>query len=215
MVKKLITLDGLTVFLSELRKEINAGAGKCFDAEELTRRIPSWQWKVTMPKTTRQTVTATVGGKTYTRDFYAQQGSRITFSVTPDAGYIAGSLSTTCAILNKDLTVTITAATESEEIEAGTKTFDDDDYFTVPLGAHVLKWTWAGKDTYTKVIPGDGLAIRTSYYYDSANKRHYYAELSYNGSRKDSVFFTTSDAPLTVAWSKEINKHAYDYDWSN
>ncbi|MDU3215694.1 MAG: hypothetical protein E6672_07655, partial [Negativicoccus succinicivorans] len=80
MAKKLITLDGLAVFLSELRKEINAGAGKCFDAEELARRIPSWQWKVTMPKTVNQTVTATVGSQTYTSDFYAPQGSTVIFS---------------------------------------------------------------------------------------------------------------------------------------
>lgn len=88
MVKKLITLDGLAVFLSELRKEINAGAGKCFDAEELARRIPSWQWKVTLPKTQFGIITATVGGVTMAKSekdkevsFYAPQGSVVKFAI--------------------------------------------------------------------------------------------------------------------------------------
>lgn len=198
----------------DIQNKPNVSGGGDVNYQELARRIPSWQWKVTMPKTANQTVTATVGEQTYTSDFYAQQGSQIAFSAKAYTGYIAGDLSIVNATLSKDLIVTITAAIESGEVGAGTKTFDDRCYFTVPPEAQVLKWTWAGKDTYTKVTPGDGILITTSYGYDSANKRRYFAELSYEGSRKDSMFFTESDAPLTASWSTEINKHAVDYDWT-
>lgn len=216
MVKKLITLDGLAVFLSELRKEINAGAGKCFDAEELARRIPAWQWKVTLPKTTHQTVTATVGEQTYTSDFYAQQGSVVTFSAKADPGYIAGSLSATSVTLNKDLTVTVTAATESENIEAGTKTFSSSDTFIVPPKVNVLKWTWNWKDTYTKVKPGQSFNISVG----DMDGRYILIKLSYfdnDGPIMVSGDISNSDDskdPLFVSWSTKINEHAIDHDWS-
>lgn len=194
-------------------------SGGSVNYQELARRIPTWQWKVTMPKTANQTVTATIGSKTYTSDFYAQQGSQIAFSAKAYTGYTAGDLSIVNATLSKDLIVTITSAIESGEVGAVTKTFNDRCYFTVPPEAQVLKWTWAGKDTYTKVTPGDGISINVTWAYDYApdgalERRRYYAELSYEGNSKDSVFFTESDAPLTASWSTEINKHAVDYDWT-
>ena len=219
MVKKLITLDGLAVFLSELRKEINAGAGKCFDAEELARRIPSWQWKVTMPKTVNQIVTATVGSQTYTSDFYAPQGSTVIFSAKADPGYIAGNLSIPGARLNSDLTVTVTAATESENIEAGIESFGSNgrETFTVPPKVQVLKWTWAGKDIYTKVVPGKlfELYISIDPSPSSYGSDVYEARIFSGGP--ENAFMDISEAsnvPLSVAWSKEINEHAVDDDWT-
>lgn len=138
----------------DIQGKPNISGGGDVDYAELARRIPSWQWKVTLPKSDHQTVTATVNGKTHTSDFYAPQGSSVTFSAKADTGYIAGSLSTTNATLANDLTVTVTAATESENIEAGTKTFGDRDEFTVPPKVQVLKWNWSGKDIYTMVNPG-------------------------------------------------------------
>lgn len=218
MAKKLITLDGLAVFLSELRKEINAGSGKCFDAEELARRIPTWQWKVTLPKTAHQTVTATVGSETYTDDFYAPQGSNVTFSAKADPGYIAGNLSTVGTTLSKDLTVTVTGATESENIEAGTKTFGSDgvEKFTVPPKVHVLKWTWAGKDIYTKVVPGKSFELYISInpgYEELGQEDTYEVRLFSGGPERVFIDISeTSDVPLSVAWSSEINEHAVDHD---
>ena len=55
----------------DIQGKPNVSGGGDVDYQELARRIPTWQWKVTMPKTVNQTVTATVGGQTYTSDFYA------------------------------------------------------------------------------------------------------------------------------------------------
>ena len=235
MVKKLITLDGLAVFLSELRKEINAGSGKCFDAEELARRIPSWQWKVTMPKTANQTVTATVGEQTYTDDFYAPQGSKVTFSAKADIGYIAGNLSTVSATLSKDLMVTITAAVESENIEAGEKELEYDGlhtYFEVPPKVRVIKCLWNSIDVYLKVDPGDTLRFEIEQDYEPAKPgfpglddpviEDSYSYLcdeikvtSKDGSKRryrEAVLPGKSSHMLKVFWSKEINEHAIDHD---
>lgn len=216
MVKKLITLDGLTVFLSELRKEINAGAGKCFDAEELTRRIPSWQWKVTLPKSDHQTVTATVGGKTYTDDFYALQGSKVAFSVKSDTGYIAGSLSTTSATLNKDLIVMITAATESEEVEAGTIEIESigGDGFVVPPKVSILKLGFTSGDIYVKVNSGDRIGCMIDHMYGETLYRVYFSVFDKNQDHKNYQIAMNSDSEPTISWSKEINEHAYRFDWT-
>lgn len=219
MAKKLITLDGLAVFLSELRKEINAGAGKCFDAEELARRIPSWQWKVTMPKTANQTVTATIGDQTYTSDFYALQGSNVTFSAQAALGYIAGNLSTTNTTLSKDLIVTITAATESENSGAETKTFiGGNEEFTVPLGVQVLKWTWGGRDVYVKTRPLRSYSVNIGKHddvYGIMYIRSFDGEkTNYYGEDITGPYGVPSGTPLAVSWSKEINEHAIDYDWT-
>lgn len=216
MVKKLITLDGLAVFLSELRKEINAGAGKCFDAEELARRIPAWQWKVTLPKTTHQTVTATVGGKTYTDAFYAPQGSKVAFSVKSDTGYIAGSLSTTSATLNKDLIVTITAAQESEEVESGTIEIDSigGDGFVVPPKVSILKLGFTSGDIYVKVNSGDKIYCSIDHMYGETLYRVAFAVLDKNQDHKNYQIAMNSDSEPTMSWSTEINEHVYRFDWT-
>lgn len=88
------------------------------DYAELARHIPSWQWKVTMPRTVNQTVTATIGSQTYTSDFYAQQGSHVTFSVKANDGFKAGTLSLESATLTEDVAVTITDATWEYVLDA-------------------------------------------------------------------------------------------------
>lgn len=124
---KIITVETLKKFLDELNKKYGTefytkaeideklkSNGGSIDLKELTRRIPSWQWKVTMPKTINQTVTATVGEQTYTSDFYAPQGSNITFSAKADDGYKAGTLSLESVTLTEDTAVTITEAKEKK-----------------------------------------------------------------------------------------------------
>lgn len=203
----------------DIQNKPDVSGGGDVDFQELARRIPSWQWKVTLPETVNQTVTATIGSQTYTRDFYAQQGSQIAFSVTPDPGYIAGIVSPKSVTLTSDLTtVTVTEATESGDVEAGTKTFRvNGDGFTVPPAVHVLKWTWDGKDIYTKVIPGDsfGVVVMSNPYPDMPNKPagFYYSIIDLGGRNKD-LFSDLSSEPLSVAWSQEINEHAFDYDWT-
>ena len=190
--------------------------GESIDFQELARRIPTWQWKVTLPKSDHQTVTATVGGKTYTSDFYAPQGSVVTFSAKADPGYIAGLVSPRSVTLTSDVTtVTVTAAAESEEFEAGTKTFAVDrnyppkkaDSFIVPAKVYVLKWTFGEKELYSKVVPGNRFEATMSgvggmyTIYDSKG-------IDINALGR------AAGSPLTASWSKEINEHAVDVDWS-
>ena len=204
----------------DIQNKPDVSGGGDVDFQELARRIPSWQWKVTMPKTVNQTVTATVGSQTYTSDFYAPQGSTVIFSAKADPGYIAGNLSIPGARLNSDLTVTVTAATESENLEAGTKTFyGGREAFIVPPKVRVLKWTWAEKDIYTKVVPGKKFNICV-YRDDGPGFDGIPSDFRYNIVELDggdySVFsHDDSNSPLSIAWSKEINEHTYDYDWSN
>lgn len=102
----------------DIQGKPNVSGGGDVDFQELARRIPSWQWKVTMPKTANQTVTATVNGKTYTNDFYAPQGSQVTFSVKADEGLKAGALSLENVILTEDVAVTVTDATWEYVLDA-------------------------------------------------------------------------------------------------
>lgn len=159
---KIITVETLKTFLDELNRKYGTefysktesdnryqqkgeSSGGDVDYQELARRIPSWQWKVTMPQTVNQTVTATVNGQTYTSDFYAPQGSNVTFSVKADDGLKAGTLSLESVTLTDDVTVTVTDATwefvldakalfeaTSEEQTAMTQ-------FTIPALANVVE----------------------------------------------------------------------------
>ena len=189
--------------------------GESIDFQELARRIPSWQWKVTLPKSDHQTVTATVGGRTYTSDFYAQQGSNVTFSVKPDAGYAAGIVSPKSVTLTEDLTtVTVTAATDA--LVAGSKEFFGyGDTLVIPIKAQVLKITWNKREMYAKVQGGSSLAPKQTYSSNVYTLTNPSIELT-NGTSisLSGVLKGTSSAPLVVAWSEEINARAYTYDWT-
>lgn len=183
--------------------------GESIDFQELARRIPSWRWKVTLPKTTHQTVTATVGRQTYTSDFYAQQGSDITFYVRPNtADYVPGEVSPKSATLDKDLTVTVTAAS-SKNVAAGAAeiTSDEEHMFMVPQKVHVLKLTFGQKTYYAKVNSGDRFIVMIDggYYIIRANKNNAIAPYTMEGLDQDHI---------TASWSTEINEHPFDYDWS-
>lgn len=128
---KVLTIESLRTFLEELegrygkeaysKQEIDEklkSNGGSVDLKGLAERIPSWQWKVTMPRTVNQTVTATVGSQTYTSDFYAQKGSNITFSVKADDGLKAGTLSLESVTLTEDVVVTVTDATWEYVLDA-------------------------------------------------------------------------------------------------
>lgn len=192
-----------------------SGGGSA-DYAELARRIPSWQWKVTMPKTVNQTVTATVGGKTYTSDFYAQQGSNVTFSVKADAGYVAGSLSTISATLVNDLAVTVAVATESEEIEAGTIEIDSigGDGFVVPPKVSILKLGFTSGDIYVKANSGGRIVFMVNHRYGETQYEVWSAVFDENQDHKNYQIIKNSDSEPTISWSKEINEHATDYDWT-
>lgn len=128
---KVLTIESLKTFLEELERKYGKETyskqeideklksnGGSVDLKGLAERIPSWQWKVTMPRTVNQTVTATVGSQTYTSDFYAQKGSNITFSVKADDGLKAGTLSLESVTLTEDVAVTITDATWEYVLDA-------------------------------------------------------------------------------------------------
>ena len=221
MVKKLITLDGLAVFLSELRKEINAGAGKCFDAEELARRIPAWQWKVTLPQTVNQTVTATVNGQTYTSDFYAPQGSNVAFSAKADDGFKAGTLSLESVTLTEDVTVTVTAATE-KKLVAGKFTA----YFnpaggtmpeplTVPDCVNVVKiYINSRQPIYAKVV--EGMVLEFSQGTITVRRAEYAVYKATPRGGDSYVYYNIRDVSEKVwmyfEWSQEINEQAANID---
>ena len=188
--------------------------GNSIDFNELARRIPSWQWKVTLPKSEHQTVTATVNGRTYTSDFYAQQGSNVTFSAKADRGYAPGAISPTNIILTEDLTVTVTAATDA--LVAGSKEFFGyGDSLVIPIKAEVLKVTWNKREMYAKVQGGSSLAPKQTYSSNVYTLTNPSIELT-NGTSisLSGVLKGTSSAPLVVAWSEEINARAYTYDWT-
>lgn len=188
--------------------------GESIDFQELARRIPSWQWKVTLPKSEHQTVTATVNGRTYTSDFYEKQGSNIAFSAKADRGYAAGSPSPTNIILTEDLTVTVTAATDA--LEAGSKEFFGyGDSLVIPIKAEVLKVTWNKREMYAKVQGGSNFAPKQTYNSNVYTLTNPSIELT-NGTSisLSGVLKGTSSTPLVVAWSEEINAHAYTYDWT-
>lgn len=229
---KIITVETLKKFLDELNKKYGTefytkaeideklkSNGGSVDLKELAERIPSWQWKVTMPKTINQTVTATVGTQTYTNDFYAQQGSNVAFSVKADYGFFAGALSKTSVTLNQDEVITVTDAKESgnvEIVEAGSKEFkesDEQQEFITPPKVKILKWTWNGKDVYTKVNSGDRFLLDINL--DWGLMATAIKEFTKNGVPvKHGGEFSGGGDKLTVAWSTEINAHSFDYDWT-
>ena len=188
------------------------------DLQELARRIPSWQWKVTMPQTVNQTVTATVGEQTYTSDFYAQQGSQVAFSVKADDGYKAGTLSLESATLTKDMTVTVTGAvaTGSKNIEAGTIEIESvgGDGFVVPPKVSILKLGFTSGDVYVKVNSGDRIIFAIQHRYGETRYEVWSAVFDKNQDHKNYKVDGYSDSEPTISWSKEINEHATDYDWT-
>lgn len=191
--------------------------GENVDFNELARRIPSWQWKVTMPKTVNQTVTATANRRTYTSDFYAQQGSDVTFGAKADTGYIAGEVSPKSARLDGDLTVTVTAAL-SENIAAGSKTFElnsGDSFFTIPHpNVQVVRLTWGGKDTYVKIGNRRVMGVSMTSESSGANKLGIYfmSNLEYMDLVPATGDNELTHTALVVSWSTEINGHAVDLD---
>lgn len=225
---KIITVETLKKFLDELNKKYGTefytkqeideklkSNGESIDLKELARRIPSWQWKVTMPQTVNQTVTATAGGQTYTSDFYAQQGSQVAFSARGDTGYIEGTPSPTNTTLTGDLTVTVTAATESKNVEAGTQTFDSEQNdFLIPLNAQTLKLTWNGKDTYARVTPGGHVFIMIETYSNEKHMNIYYTDRDDSDYLAQTLEHERLYTSVVISWSTEINAHAIDIDYN-
>ncbi len=245
---KIITVETLKKFLDELNKKYGTefytkaeideklkSNGGSVDFKELAERIPSWQWKVTMPKTINQTVTATVGEQTYTSDFYAPQGSNITFSAKADDGYKAGTLSLESVTLTEDIAVTVTMAVSTETLTDGNVFFPKERFetnnkfdlkFDVPPKVKVIKIdaklkkrvrrTFVYNDMppiYFKVTPdtkiqwrGDVVASRNAYI-QYANNKKLYTEPA-NG-----IEFA-ADYGLSISWGVEINNHTFDYDLS-
>ncbi|MBS5890610.1 MAG: hypothetical protein KIB45_05970 [Negativicoccus succinicivorans] len=206
----------------DIQGKPDVSGGGDVDYQELARRIPSWQWKVTMPQTVNQTVTATVSGQTYTSDFYAPQGSNVTFSVKADDGFIAGTLSPASATLTDDVAVTVTAATE-KIIAAGnfSAVFKPSEgitseAFTIPDGVNVVKITVQSnrKCVYAKVSQGMVLEFST----DKITVRRQKRDI-YKAAPRDSdsyVYAYMIDVSRTESflfeWSSEINKSVVDVD---
>lgn len=189
-----------------------------------------------LPKTTHQTVTATVGGQTYTSDFYAPQGSQITFSAKADAGYFVGIVSPNSATLTRDLAVTVTEAAEREDIEAGSRTVAKSDSsvsLKVPPKVYVVKMIANNATKFVRVEPQATLLVSVEHSF--SGREYWEAELAYEAppapvtdpstpprppvlpmpsSAAFARIFGFSDimGSLVIEWSNEINAHAIDYD---
>lgn len=196
--------------------------GNGVDFNELARRIPSWQWKVTLPKSDHQTVTATANGQIYTSDFYAPQGSVVTFSVKADSGYAAGVVSPRSTRLTRDLAALVTDAVERDAIEAGSRTITkptDTVSVKIPPNICTVKMTANSVTKFVRVEQQGTLrffvadAVGSSWgptlAYDSpgASSSSPSATLFYN------IFSTyLVSGSIVIEWSGYINEHAIDYD---
>lgn len=250
---KIITIEALKTFLDELNKkygtefysrkeiddklkELSKTSGytqEKADAmmQEIARRVPNYQYEVKITQKPHQTITATAGDKTYTDTFLIERGAKVSFSLKPNPGYIAGTLSMKNCTVTKDMEVTVTEAIEPQEVLAGTKTFSKDyEDILVPPKVHVLKWTWNGKDLYTRVMPKSYVDITTA----ENNKKYEITEVDawffdgyipegeaiddederFTQFYSDNIFSGFSSEPLTVSWSTEINAHLFEYDWT-
>lgn len=198
--------------------------GESIDYQELARRIPSWQWKVTLPKSDHQTVTATVGDKTYTSDFYAQQGSNVTFSVKADTGYIAGAVSPKSTLLDRDLTVTVTvtAATEGKNVEAGSRTITRPSgtvSVKIPPNVCTVKMTADNRTKFVRVVPQGTLRFLLA---DAVGSNWgpalaYDAPGASSSSPSATLFYEIFgvyliSGSIVIEWSDDINKRYIDYD---
>lgn len=216
---------------SDARYELK---GNSIDFNELARRIPSWQWKVTMPKTVNQTVTAIVNGQIYTSDFYAPQGSVVTFSALGDAGYTAGIVSPRSATLTGDLTtVTITAATESRGVEAGSRTITRPSgtvSVKIPPNVCTVKMTADNRTKFVRVEPQGTLR----FFLADAVGSNWGPALAYDSPPAPTIPGTSPPPPIqntpsaalfyeifgtylisgsiVIEWSDDINKRYIDYD---
>lgn len=193
------------------------------DFNELARRIPSWQWKVTLPKSDHQTVTATVGGKIYTSDFYAPQGSVVTFSALGDAGYTAGVVSPKSVTLTGDFaTVTVTAATESRGVEAGSRTITRPTgtvSVKIPPSVCTVKMTANYVKKFVRVEPQGTLR----FFLADAVGSNWGPALAYDAPGAPSSSPSTTlfydifgtyliSGSIVIEWSEDINKHSINYD---
>ena len=196
--------------------------GNSIDFNELARRIPSWQWKVTLPKSDHQTVTATVDEQTYTSDFYAPQGSVVTFSVKADSGYAAGVVSPKSTRLTRDLAALVTDAVERDAIEAGSRTITkprDTVSVKIPPNICTVKMTANSVTKFVRVEPqgtlrffvadtvGSSWGPTLAYDAPGASSSSPSATLFYN------IFGTyLISGSIVIEWSGYINEHAIDYD---
>lgn len=231
---KIITVETLKKFLDELNKKYGTefytkaeideklkSNGGSVDFKELAERIPSWQWKVTMPKTINQTVTATVGEQTYTSDFYAPQGSNITFSAKADDGYKAGTLSLESVTLTEDTAVTITEAKEKKLVAGKFEAYFDPasgsmpEPLTVPYGVNVVKiYLRASNPVYAKVVEGMVLEFSQGTVTRRRITHDVYKATPRGGDSY--VYYVRRDVSekvwLYLEWSQEINEQTANVD---
>lgn len=236
---KIITVETLKTFLDELNRKYGTefysktesdnryqqkgeSSGGDVDYQELARRIPSWQWKVTMPKTINQTVTATVGEQTYTSDFYAPQGSNITFSAKADDGYKAGTLSLESVTLTEDTAVTITEAKEKKLVAGKFEAYFDPasgsmpEPLTIPDCINVVKiYLSARTPVYAKVTEGMVLEFSDDTLTTARGTKFAVYKAAPRGG--DSYVYyakkrASEEVWLYLEWSQEINEQTANVD---
>lgn len=204
----------------DIQGKPDVSGGGDVDYQELARRIPSWQWKVTMPKTVNQTVTATVNGQTYTADFYAPQGSNVTFSVKADYGFNAGTLSVESVTLTEDVAVTVTSATDKLVAGKFMAYFNPaegvmPEPLTVPDYVNVVKiYLRPGNPVYAKVVEGMVLEFSQGTITVRRNRFAVYKVAPRVGDSY--VYYLVRAASdkirMYFEWSREINEQTANID---
>lgn len=206
----------------DIQNKPDVSGGGDVDYQELARRIPSWQWKVTMPQTVNQTVTATVDGQTYTDDFYAPQGSSVTFSVKADKGFNAGTLSLESATLAEDVAVTVTAAAEKKLVAGKFTAFFKPaegvmpEPLTVPDCVNVIKiYKTSSTPVYAKVSEGMVLEFSDGIITNARGKSFPAYKATPRGG--DSYVYYLKSGSYTgdefyLEWSPEIDKQTTNVD---
>lgn len=199
--------------------------------KEIARRIPNYQYEVKLTQKPHQTITATAGDKTYTDTFLIERGATVNFAIKPNPGYIAGTLSKIQLTIKEDVEVTVTDAMENPEIEAGSlEIVEDRTRFQVPAQVHILQASFGNAIKYIKVNPGGTVYFEFS---SSFNPPVTIGDTKIGGgftlmkfsivngysyktcdiwNNKDEL--TSDTGTATISWSKEINEHATDIDFT-
>lgn len=235
-MKKFITLDGLKIFLDELNNKYGTefytkaeideklkSNGGSIDLKDIAERIPNFCYWLRIKQSPHQTITATCEGKEYTADVLIEKGKTVTIAVKVDNGYTAGTLSKAELTMSEDTEITATEATKNEEFEAGSLEIKNRRIkFQVPRGVCVLRASFGSASRYIKVNPE--MTVELELQADEDLTPGVFELYSFTirnpDTRKRCAIFNPSDkltsnkGVATVSWSKEINEHATDIDFT-
>jgi len=115
---------------------------------------------INIVQSANQTITVTVGEKTYTESFSVPYGTAYTATITAAAGFAPGALSSSGGTAQGDVTISATAASMSTPTGQYETMPENGFIFTVPGGVYVLKlMIWENFYKWVGVTPGHVIKI--------------------------------------------------------